>query len=172
MTTHRSSRRRVRRAFTILELLIVIGILLAIGGLVLVNILGASEKADVGNARLQLQAFEQAMEQFRAEMKRWPSEDEGIAVLWTSSSLESDEDRERWGGPYLKKPAPKDLWGHEWVYRQPSEVEGLEYDLLSVGPDGEEGTEDDISVHEGRVGEDGSVDEDFGDMDSGSTSGG
>ena len=57
---------RVRRGFTILELLIVIGILLAIGGLVLVNVLGASEKADAGNTRIQLQAFEQALEQFKA----------------------------------------------------------------------------------------------------------
>jgi general secretion pathway protein G len=157
---------RLRRGFTILELLIVIGILLAIGGLVLVNVLGASEKADAGNTRIQLQAFEQALEQFKAEMKRWPSEEEGIVVLWSASNLEDDDDRERWGGPYLKKPAPADLWGHEWIYRQPSEIEGLDYDLISVGPDGEEGTEDDISIHESRDGEDGSLDEDFGAMDS------
>ena len=157
---------RVRRGFTILELLIVIGILLAIGGLVLVNVLGASEKADAGNTRIQLQAFEQALEQFKAEMKRWPSEEEGIVVLWSASNLESDEDRDRWGGPYLKKPAPQDLWGNDWIYRQPSEIEGLDYDLISVGPDGEEGTEDDISIHEGRVGEDGSMEEDFGAMES------
>ena len=152
---------RLRRGFTILELLIVIGILLAIGGLVLVNVLGASEKADAGNTRIQLQAFEQALEQFKAEMKRWPSEEEGIVVLWSASNLEDDDDRERWGGPYLKKPAPTDLWGHEWIYRQPSEIEGLDYDLISVGPDGEEGTEDDISIHEGRTSEDGMVEDDF-----------
>ncbi len=158
--------RSARRGFTILELLIVIGILLAIGGLVLVNVLGASEKADVGNTKLQLQAFEGALEQFKAEMKRWPSEEEGIVVLWSSSTLDSDEDRERWGGPYLKKPAPRDLWGNEWIYRQPSEIEGLDYDLLSLGPDGEEGTDDDISIHESMVGDDGSLEEDFGAMES------
>ena len=154
-----------RRGFTILELLIVIGILLAIGGLVLVNVLGASEKADEGNTRLQMQAIEQALEQFRVEMKRWPSEEEGVAVLWSASNLEADEDQDRWGGPYLKKPAPEDLWGNAWIYRQPSEIEGLDYDLISVGPDGEEGTEDDISINESMVGEDGSLDEEFGSMD-------
>jgi general secretion pathway protein G len=157
----RGCRSAGRRGFTIIELLIVIGILLAIGGLVLVNVLGASEKADAGNAKIQMQAIEGALEQFRVEMKRWPTEEEGIAVLWSSGTLESDDERSKWGGPYLKKPVPKDVWGNEWIYRQPSEIEGLDYDLISLGPDGEEGTEDDISIHEGRTSEDGTVEDDF-----------
>ena len=61
-----SRRRAVRRSgFTILELLIVIGILLAIGSLVLVNVLGASEKADVQLTRVQLKTFEDALDRFR-----------------------------------------------------------------------------------------------------------
>jgi general secretion pathway protein G len=160
--TH-ARRPSARRGFTIIELLIVIGILLAIGGLVLVNVLGASEKADVGNTRIQLQAMESALEQFRVEMKRWPTEEEGIASLWSSSGLDED-DRSRWGGPYLKKPVPKDAWGSEWIYRQPSEIEGLPYDLISSGPDRQEGTDDDISVHDGRVGDDGTVADEFGAM--------
>ena len=79
-------RRFRRRAFTILELLIVIAILLAIGGIVLINVLGAQDRADVGVTQVQMQALVDAMKQFRVDMKRYPSEDEGVAVLWSSSS--------------------------------------------------------------------------------------
>jgi len=140
-----------RRGFTILELLIVIGILLAIGSLVAVNVLGASEKADLKLARAQLQAFESALEQFRVEMKRWPSEEEGLAVLWSKEALASDEDKARYGGPYLKEAKPKDAWGNPWVFRVPSTIlEGQPFDIVSNGPDGQEGTEDDISNHDSR----------------------
>ena len=140
-----------RRGFTILELLIVIGILLAIGSLVAVNVLGASEKADLKLARAQLQAFETAIEQFRVEMKRWPSEEEGLAVLWSKDALANDDDKSRWGGPYLKEPKPKDAWGSPWIFRAPSTIiEGANFDIVSNGPDGQEGTEDDISNHDSR----------------------
>ena len=140
-----------RRGFTILELLIVIGILLAIGSLVAVNVLGASEKADLKLARAQLQAFEGALEQFRVEMKRWPTEEEGLAVLWSKEALASDEDQARYGGPYLKEPKPKDAWGNVWVFRVPSTIlEGANFDIVSNGPDGQEGTEDDVSNQESR----------------------
>lgn len=140
-----------RRGFTILELLIVIGILLAIGSLVAVNVLGASEKADLKLARAQLQAFEGALEQFRVEMKRWPTEEEGLAVLWSKEALASDEDQARYGGPYLKEPKPKDAWGNVWVFRVPSTIlEGANFDIVSNGPDGQEGTEDDVSNQDSR----------------------
>jgi len=140
-----------RRGFTILELLIVIGILLAIGSLVAVNVLGASEKADLKLARAQLQAFESAIEQFRVEMKRWPTEEEGLTVLWSKEALANDDDKAKYGGPYLKEPKPKDTWGNVWVFRVPSTIlEGQPYDIVSNGPDGQEGTDDDISNHDAR----------------------
>jgi general secretion pathway protein G len=159
-----------RRGFTILELLIVIGILLAIGSLVLVNVLGASEKADLKLCRAQLKAFENAIETFRVEMKRWPTEEEGLAVLWTKDALQDEADQEKYGGPYLKEPKPKDTWGNEWIFRAPSTiVEGANFDIISIGPDGQEGTEDDISNHDGRTEEGG---DDFSDFSGGGSSSG
>jgi general secretion pathway protein G len=147
-----SRRRAVRRSgFTILELLIVIGILLAIGSLVLVNVLGASEKADVQLTRVQLKTFEDALDRFRVEMKRFPTEEEGLAVLWSKEAIANDEDKAKYGEPYLKEPKPKDTWGSEWIFRAPSTIiEGANFDIVSVGPDGQEGTEDDISNHDAR----------------------
>lgn len=144
-----------------------IGILLAIGGLVLYNVLGASEKADTKLVQAQIQAFENALENFKFDMKRWPTEEEGLVVLWSKSQLETEEDQARWGGPYLKEPKPRDTWGNEWIFRQPSSIEGRPYDIVSPGPDKQEGTEDDITNHDGKISEDGT--DDFADFDSGST---
>ena len=173
--TSRLSRRRIssgRRAFTILELLIVIAILLAIGGIVLINVLGAQDRADIGVTQVQMQALSDAMKQFRVDMKRYPTEEEGVAVLWSSSALEDEEAASAWGGPYLEKPVANDQWGNAWVYRNPSDTEGLPYDLLSTGPDGEEDSEDDISIHDGMMGEDGEMGDDFADFTGSSDGGG
>lgn len=168
MNVNRPVRRRSisRRGFTIIELLIVIGIILAIGGLVLVNVSGASDKADLKLARVQIQAFNQALEQFKVDMKRFPSEDEGLAVLWNKELVEDEDELSRWSGPYLKSPSVKDTWGSEWIYRNPSEIEGVAYDIVSVGPDKEEGTDDDITSNDGMVGEDGETLDEFSDFSS------
>lgn len=160
----RARGRTVRRAFTILELLIVIAILLAIGGIVLINVLGAQDRADIGVTKVQMQALEDAMMRFKADMKRYPSEEEGVAVLWSTNALDDEEQADAWGGPYLQKPVAQDQWGNEWVYRNPSEIESMPYDLVSIGPDQEEGTDDDISIHDDVLGEDGEVSDDFADF--------
>ncbi|MFO0895777.1 MAG: type II secretion system major pseudopilin GspG [Phycisphaerales bacterium] len=136
--------------FTILELLIVIGILLAIGGLVLMNLVGASEKADKKLAMAQMQAFQKAIDQFRLDMKRLPTQEEGLKVLWTKEGMDETESA-KWGGPYLQEPKPKDTWGNDWIYKNPAEIEGVEFDIISIGPDREEGSDDDISLAKERV---------------------
>ena len=52
--------------------------------------------------------------------------------------------------PWLLNPAPKDAWGREWIFNIPSETEGLDFDIVSIGADGEEGTDDDITNHDAR----------------------
>ena len=166
-STHASRQPRTNRrgGFTILELLIVIGIILAIGGIVTVNLMGMSDKADTNLTKVKIQNVGRALDNFKLDMKRYPTEEEGITVLWDKEVLEDEDDTSKWQGPYLEEPAPKDTWGFEWVYRSPSEVEGVAYDLISVGPDGEEGTDDDLSNLEGRVGADGEpLDDDFSDF--------
>jgi len=144
------NRNSPRRAFTILELLIVIGILLAIGALVVINVMGSQEKADKKLTLVQLQAFKNAIDQFRADMKRIPTQEEGLKVLWSREGLD-ETDAERWGGPYLTDPKKIDAWGSEWLYKVPSEIEGIDFDIVSIGPDRQEGNEDDISLAKERA---------------------
>lgn len=138
-----------RRAFTLIEVLIVIAILLALFGIVAGTFLRAGEKADVDLQKVQLKVIDGAMAHFRLDMKRFPTEEEGLEALWDKTILESEEDEDKWGGPYLEEPIAQDKWGNDLIYIEPGENEAYPYDLISMGPDGEEGTEDDITNHRG-----------------------
>ena len=157
--------RPVPRAFTLIELLIVITILLVLGGLVLVNMFGIAARAKADLQRAQFDQIEAAIEQFRFNLDRWPTEDETLAALWNREILEEEDDSRRWQGPYLKSPVTEDHWGNELIYRNPSEELGdAYYDLVSIGPDHEEGTEDDITNHDRLRDEEGELPEELTDF--------
>jgi general secretion pathway protein G len=148
--TRTTNRGRVRRGFTLIELLIVIAILLALIGIVAGTYLAVSDQSDVDLQRFQIEMIDKELERFKLDMKRYPSEAEGLAALWDSSTLETEEDEASWRGPYLEEPIEKDTWGSDLVYYAPSQLnEGAEYDIVSPGPDREEGTDDDITNHQG-----------------------
>ena len=170
---------RHRRGFTLIELLIVIAILLAIGGLVVVNLLPAKDQADIDLTRVQIDQFNGALSRFKLDMGRFPTDEEGLPALWSSDVLEDEEEMVNWKGPYLESPSPRDRWNSEWVYHNPSEERGEGfYDIISLGPDREEGTEDDITNHdrfrdaEGEIGEDFSEFTPSGGTDAGTGAGG
>lgn len=147
----RSSHRH-RAGMTLIEILIVIAILLAIGGLVVVNLLPTREQS---NRDLQIGQFDNiagALDMFRLHLNRYPTEEEGLAALWNVDVIEGERDQANWRGPYLQNPIREDYWGNELIYRYPSEIrdedDGDHYDLVSPGPDGEEGTDDDITNHD------------------------
>ena len=151
-----------RRAFTLIELLIVIAILLALGSIVAVNYISYGEQADVDVQRAQFDQIDTAMKNFRMDFKRWPSEDEGIEVLWSKDAIEHEDEAAKWRG-YLEQPVRVDRWGRELVYTYPGELIGESYyDLVSLGPDGEEGTEDDITNHDRRKTADGEFESEDG----------
>ncbi|MFZ4573956.1 MAG: type II secretion system major pseudopilin GspG [Phycisphaerales bacterium] len=161
-----------RRGFSLIEVMIVILIVLAIGGLVAYNVMGAKEKADARLGKIQLQEIQKALRQFKVTQKRYPTEEEGIQVLWSKEAITDEEATKLWE-KLLEKPMPKDSWGNEWGYRQVSE-HGDEsmYDLWSYGPDRVEGTEDDITSWEGMEDTDSGTGDKGGPSGTGATKGG
>ncbi len=164
MTT-RQYDKHPRRAFTLIELLIVIAILLAMGGLVVMNLIPRGEQAKANLQLVQFDLIDGAMKQFRLDLNRWPTEEEGLAVLWIREQLEDEEDYERWRGPYLENAIVDDTWGNELIYRYPGEIRGESfYDLISIGPDKEEDTDDDITNHDRLRDAEGEIAEEFEDF--------
>lgn len=164
MTTRRDDK-HTRRAFTLIELLIVIAILLAMGGLVVVNLISRGEQAKANLQLVQFDLIDGALKQFRLDLNRWPTDEEGLAVLWNREQLEDEEDYERWQGPYLENAIVDDSWGNELIYRYPGEIRGESfYDLISIGPDKEEDTDDDITNHDRLRDAEGEIAEEFEDF--------
>ena len=134
----------LRRGFTLIEVMIVIFIVLALGGLVMYNLMGSRDKAVDGLATIDHNSLKGALRTFRLTHGRYPTDDEGIKVLWDKNAMQDEESIKLWE-KILEAPMPLDRWGQAWGYRQVSE-NGDEkmYDLWSNGPDKQEGTEDDI----------------------------
>jgi general secretion pathway protein G len=139
--------RRTRAAgFTLIEVMIVIAIVLALSGLVGVAVLARRDEAKKDTAAIEMNTIRHAMDMFRVDFDRWPKDEEGLAVLWDKTKLDPEADQTKWKA-YLNEPMPNDRWGHPWGYKQVSEhaSDETKYDLWSNGPDGQEGTEDDIT---------------------------
>ncbi|MDG0854993.1 type II secretion system major pseudopilin GspG [Roseateles puraquae] len=122
------------RGFTLLELLVVMVIIGLLAGYVGPKFFGQIGKSEVKAARAQIDALQKALDQYRLDVGRYPSTDQGLAVLVTKPA-----DEPKWAGPYLAKAVPKDPWGNDYQYRSPGEHG--EYDLLSFGKDGRPGGE-------------------------------
>lgn len=152
----RSTRLTARRhGFTLIEVLIVLAIVLLLGGLVGVTLFQRRDQADVDFAKVDLNTLTSGLENFRFDFRRYPTDEEGITVLWDKEQLDPEAATSTWKGPYLTQPLVADRWGNEWGYRQLSENIDIDdeetagvvspFDLWSNGPDGEEGTDDDIN---------------------------
>jgi general secretion pathway protein G len=71
--------------------------------------------------------------------------DNGFFPKSFNDLIQRPDDAKKWHGPYLDPPQiPIDPWGDNYIYEFPGKHNPGSYDLLSVGPDGKEGTDDDI----------------------------
>lgn len=126
-----------RRAFTLLELLVVLGILALLITLVaprVVNQLGQSRPVVT---KTQIQNTVVALEQFRIDVGRYPTNEEGLQAL-----IDRPQGLEKWNGPYLsRRSLPQDGWGNALRYRTPASEGGFGFEVYSLGADNQEGGE-------------------------------
>ncbi|MCA9249077.1 MAG: type II secretion system major pseudopilin GspG, partial [Planctomycetales bacterium] len=130
---------RRRQAFTLMEVLLVLVILVVLGSMVGVFIRRAQKTADVNATKSQIGLFEQGLEMYQLEIKNYPTTQQGLVAL---RELPGDlANPDKWNGPYLKKDVPRDAWDNEYQYEL---IDADTYRIWSFGPDGQDGTDDDI----------------------------
>jgi len=118
--------------FTLVELLLVLMILALIGGLVLPGIIGKAESAKAKAAASQVSRLAMAVESYYLDTGTTP---DSLELLVTESG-----DVKGWNGPYVKVSLLKDPWGRDYEYKYPGEHG--DFDLISLGADGQPGGED------------------------------
>ena len=130
-----------RKAFTLVELLVVIVIIAMLGAFVAPKMFRQIGKAQKDLARPRLALVEDALERFAINCGRYPDQSEGLEALIV---IPDDETLEgKWAGPYLKPKQLLDPWENPIVYIAEGERNMGSYDLISLGADGEEGGEGD-----------------------------
>ncbi|MCA9187041.1 MAG: type II secretion system major pseudopilin GspG [Pirellulaceae bacterium] len=136
----RTMRNRRRGAFTLMEVLLVLVILVVLGSIAGYYISGAQGKAMRQAAQIQINAFGDCLEGYKLDVLSYPSSNQGLSALIAAPSDIADPNR--WQGPYFAKPQiPRDPWGNEYQYQ----LDGPEaYQIWSLGPDGVDGSQDDI----------------------------
>lgn len=138
---NRFSKKRRARGFTLMEILVVIALIGGILALVVVNfqdILG-SNQADLEKKKVK-DGFDTPLFIYRSNVGSFPSTEEGLnALLAAPSGKEA-----RWKPTGLKPDALTDSFGHPYKYAFPGTHNPTRYDLWSTGPDGVDGTPDDI----------------------------
>ncbi len=130
----------MRKAFTLIELLVVIVILGILAAIVVPRITGRVDQAKVEATKVQMKAIKDALEQYKLDNGFYPTTEQGLKALVEKPTTPPVPTRWR---QYLDK-VPKDAWDHDFIYVSPGL--NIPFELRSMGPDGKEGTEDDLDV--------------------------
>jgi general secretion pathway protein G len=128
------------RGFTLIELMVVIVILGILAGLVLPRFMGRTEEAKRTKARLQIENLEGALKLYKLDTGMYPTTEQGLEALVQKPSAGVIPKNWREGGYLEKAKVPPDPWNRPYVYISPG-IKNKDFDLKSLGADGEEGGE-------------------------------
>lgn len=127
--TRNGPRRPSDAGFTILEVLVVVTIIGLLIGLVAPAALRQLGGARTSVAKQSIERLGMVLDLYSLDMGSYPSTEQGLEALIKKPAATA-----RWNGPYLKADAvPLDPWNHPYIYRNPSERPGRDYDLCSKG---------------------------------------
>lgn len=141
MRNYRSLTLTRRRGFTLVEIILVVAIIMTLVGLVGPRLASKAKRAKINATKIELNNVKTALGSFDVKVGRFPSTAEGLSALVVRPSgipeaTWQDKDMDQ---------MPKDAWGRDFKYACPSEKKDKDYDLISSGPDGQFGNEDDIT---------------------------
>ncbi len=137
--------RKLRKAFTLLEILIVLLIIGLIAALVAPKILQRGEEAKIQTTKVQEKQIAQALKLYKLDTGMYPTTEQGLKALVEKPTEEPIP--KNYKGPYLDE-IPKDAWGNNFTYISPG-PNGEAFIIISPGPDQVLNTKDDI-IYKGR----------------------
>ena len=129
--------RGIARGFTLIELLLVMVILAILAAVIVPKFSGRAEQAKETRAKQDVQNMKTALKMFEVDTGSFPTSLDEL--------MENPGNITNWHGPYMDKQENqwKDPWQHDYIYHAPS-GDNADFQVLSAGPDGQEGTADDI----------------------------
>ena len=137
-----SRSRRRPAGFTLIEVLLVMVILVTLAAFAVGAYSGIRKQANIDAAGVQIALFEDQLALYELGVRSYPTTDQRLEALRTAPADLVNPDS--WAGPYLKKPVPLDPWDNPYQYESPGKHNPDSCDIWSFGPDGTDGTEDDI----------------------------
>lgn len=146
-----SRHRNRKNAFTLLEILLVIAILVILAGSATVMLMRQFDRGRLDVARSTIAhngTIAQALEFYKKDMGQYPEgngEENSLKVLLTPPDGTDEAKAKNW--PYLAggEKGLQDPWGRPYRYRFPGEKNADGFDLWSVGPDGKEDSGDEVT---------------------------
>jgi len=131
----RVSDKGTETGFTLLELLVVLGIIALLAGIVGPQVMKHMGASKTKAARVQIEDLSAALDMYKLDVGKYPSSEQGLSAL-----VEKPSDSKRWNGPYLRKvKVPQDPWIQDYNYASPGKHG--KFDLYSYGADEKEGGE-------------------------------
>jgi len=135
-----NAKHKQSKGFTLLEVMVVIVILGILASMVVPNLMGSQDRANMQKAVSDITALETSLSLYKMDNYNYPSTEQGLEALVTQSDIDPAPRRFPEDG-YVKR-LPNDPWGNEYQLLNPGEHGKM--DVFSMGPDGEAGSEDDI----------------------------
>jgi general secretion pathway protein G len=128
--------------FTLLEIIIVLGILGTLMAVLIGGLGSGGTQAKKKETAVKVNNVQASLLKYQAEIGRFPSTAEGLEALLNNPGAGA-----KWAGPYIgAEDDVKDAWGNKFEY----ELTAKGSKMVSWGPDSQSGTEDDLTFVNGR----------------------
>src|SRR5258708_2357584 len=140
-----------RSGFTLVEMLLVVMIIATLAAMIVPRFAGRTQEARIAAATADVRSsLASGLDLYEVDNGVYPTTEQGLAALLSPPGTPPLP--KKWRGPYLKKKGSfNDPWGNPYVYRSPGIHNPEDYDLYSLGPDGtEEGNDNITNWDEGK----------------------